>query len=202
MLVDFTGGRNHTKAGKVEEEVRDMDEEVLCLVAGDLETELLPRLMGRVFHVTPRKTYPGIVSDGWVKSNQTGCLGFASSQSNVSYFRTRGCVSLIDLRTTTQKQVNDALDKYHFLNPFSSPKDNPAFLFLRESEFCFEQLIPWSDASPTDMVIPYVEAGYRDRIPLSLVERVLLLEITYPPTIWDRFDALLASNEAEKGDNL
>jgi hypothetical protein len=176
-----------------------MDEEVLCLVAGDLETELLPRLMGRVFHVTPRKTYPGIVSDGWIKSNQTGCLGFTSSQSNVSYFRTRGCVSLIDLRTTTQKQVNDALLKYDFLNPFSSPKDNPAFLLLKESKFCFEQLISWSNASLGDMVVPYVEAGYRDRIPLSLVERVLLLDIENTATNWDAFDAPLASNEAEKG---
>jgi hypothetical protein len=183
-----------------------MDEESLSLSAGDLEAELLPRLMGRVFHVTPRTTYPGIVSDGSIKSNQTGCLGFTTSQSEVSYFRTRGCVSLIDLRTTTQEQVNDTLLRYYFLNPFSSPEDNPAFLLLKESESCFEQLIPWSDASVGDMVVPYVEAGYRERIPLSLVERVLLLEITYPLTVWDRFDALLASNvnqdnEDEKGDS-
>jgi hypothetical protein len=158
-----------------------MNEELLFLAADVLRAEVLPRLVGRVFHVTTRDAYARIRSDGAIKPNRNGELGFTFGQSEFSYFRNRGCVSLFDLRTATPEQVEDSLWKYYFLNP-SFSENRPVFLLLTDS--CFDDLIPWSRANAEvgyrEMFIPYVEAGYPGEIPLSLVERALLLEVAYP----------------------
>ncbi len=155
-----------------------MDEESLVIAAESLRTDLLPRLVGRVFHVTTREAYVRVRSDGVIKSNQSGELGFTFGQSRFSYFRKRGCVSVFDLRTATPEQIDDSLHKYYFLNPPFS-KNRPVFLLLADA--CSEQLLPWSQSIPEEgaraMVIPYVEAGYPGEIPLSLVQCALLLEV-------------------------
>ena len=145
----------------------------------ELRSVVLPRLIGRVFHVTTRAGYAGISRDGLIKSNQDAVLPFSYPQSEASYFRKRGCVCLFDLRSATADQIDEALQKFYFLDPSSEDKP-PVFLFLNHS--CYERLIPWSVSFPDEgyraMVIPYVEAGYSGDIPLSLIDSVLSLQIT------------------------
>jgi len=98
-------------------------------------------------------------------------------QSENSYFRNKGCVSVFDLRTSTADQVDEALLKYYFLNPF--PDNRPVFLILSRS--CYGGLIPWSTsiakAGCRAMVIPHVEAGYPSEIPLSLIDSALFVTV-------------------------
>ena len=176
-----------------------MDEESLIIAAAALPTQLLPRLLRRVFHVTPRETYARILSDGAIRSNQSGELGFSFPQSEVSYFRKRGCVCVLDLRVSPQ-QVDDALGKWYFLNPFP-PKNRLAFLLLKDG--CYGELVSRSYTQGKvdwrEFSVPYVEAGFPAEIPLSFVERVLLVDIEIPPEencdgCIARLCALLAKN--------
>jgi len=68
--------------------------------------DLLPRLKGRVFHVTRRSVLDQIHKDGYILANQQGQreTAFGSSQS---YFRKRGCVSLFDYRSASDKEIYD-----------------------------------------------------------------------------------------------
>jgi hypothetical protein len=153
-----------------------MNEESLVLPLAALESELLPRLLGRVFHVTTREAYPRILLDRLIKSDKAGDFSFTWETSEFSYFRKRGCVCVFDLRSATREQVNEALPKCNFLN-------KEVFLLLKES--CHERLIPWtvanSDVGFREMYVPYVEAGYPDAISLDDVEHVLQVEIEVPP---------------------
>jgi hypothetical protein len=149
-----------------------------------LRIELLSRLIGRVFHVTTRRAYAGIRRHGSIRSNQDGKLPFVYSQSEASYFRKRGCVSVFDLRAATTEQINEALGKYYFLDPFPD-NDRPTFLILGQS--CYERLISWRAAFDEEghgaMVVPCVEAGYPSEIPLSLIDSALLVTIKREPRL-------------------
>jgi hypothetical protein len=109
----------------------------------------------------------------------SGELGFTFPQSEISYYRKRRCVCVFDLRTATLEQIEDALGKFYFLDPFSSlGKGDPVFLLLNDA--CFEKLIPWTEAQKegySSMWIPYVEAGYPGAVPWNSIARVLLVEV-------------------------
>jgi hypothetical protein len=151
--------------------------EVFRIPEAELKARLLPRLMGQVFHVTTRRAWASIQQDGSIKPNPDGERPFTYPQSAVSYFQKKGCVCLFDLRTATVEQVEEALPKYYFLNPFSD--NRPVFLILNQAGY--GRLIPWSVSIPEEgcraMVIPHVEAGYPSEIPLSLIESVLIVAV-------------------------
>lgn len=156
-----------------------VDEQLLSVHERSLRTKLLPLLVERVFHVTSQTAYTQILADGMIRSNKNQDFEFTFGQSENSYFRKRGCVSVFDLRSVTPSQLEDALSKYYFLNP-SFVANHPVFLFLNQS-WC-EQLIPWSkrkdEEAFQEMVIPYVEAGYPGDIPLSIIAGVLRVNIS------------------------
>jgi hypothetical protein len=155
-----------------------MDEESLILPLDALESQLLPRLVGRVFHVTTPEAYTRILSDRFIKSNKAGDFPFTWEKSESSYFRKRGCVCVFDLRSATREQVNDGLLK-------CPPWSNNQVVFLLLKESCYQRLIPWtiakSDVGFREMYVPYVEVGYPDAISLDDVERVLLVDVEEPP---------------------
>lgn len=144
----------------------------------DLKDVLLPRLHGRVFHVTTLSAYASIISDRAIKSNQDAQYPFTYGQSKNSFFRNRGCVSFFDLREVSPEQMQETLGKYYFLNP-PFTEGRPIYLFL--NSLCFPQLLSWSlwkkQEAYREMVIPYVEAGFPDQVPLSLVDEVLRVNI-------------------------
>ena len=105
-----------------------MQIERLLIDGTRLEQDLLPRLVGKVFHVTTADSFRDICDDGYVRSNQDGRLSFTFPQSRISYARSRGYVSLTDLRDRSAEQVEWSLVKFYFLNPRSS--NDPVFLIL------------------------------------------------------------------------
>ena len=151
------------------------------LSARDLERCLLPMLAGRVFHVTSRVAYQGICRDSLIKSNRDAGSPFSSSQSEISCFRRMGHVSVCDLRSATSEEVETGLHNYNFLNP---PNADNAPVFLILSEAAVVSLVSWKactyDGPYGTMVVPHIEAGYPDSIPLSLIDQVIM--VTVEPT--------------------
>jgi len=139
---------------------------------------ILPILRGNVFHLTNRSGFKGIIKDGLIRNNKNGELPYTYPQSARSYARTRGCVSLFDLRTTSDDQLETALNNYYFLNP-SFSENHPTFLILSAS--LYPALIPWTQARNEDAwreaFIPHVEAFHQGDIPSSNISRVVSVKI-------------------------
>ena len=108
-----------------------------------LQDFLLPILRGNVFHLTNRSALKGITKDGLIRSNKNGESSYTYPQSARSYARTRGYVSLFDLRNTSNDQLETGLSNFYFLNP-PFVDNNPFFLIL--SPFLHPALIPWTQA--------------------------------------------------------
>jgi hypothetical protein len=142
-----------------------------------LRSSLLPILHGTVFHVTNRTGFDGIIRDGLVRHNHEGNFPYSFPQSTRSYAKARSYVSLFDLRTVSDDQIDRALDDFYFLSPFRGK--NTIFLFISES--LYPALIPWTRARDEDawkeMFIPHVEAFHPGDIPISHISRVLSANI-------------------------
>jgi hypothetical protein len=162
-----------------------MTETRLCLRRDALRGELLPKLLGRVFHVTSVCSYASILQDREIRVSDGSIL--TTTQSKISYFRTRGCVCLFDLRNVPEDELEWALMKYYFLNPLHT-ENRPVFLFLNPIHW--DQLIPWTvskeDEGLKAMVIPHVEAGHKGSIPLSWIESALFVEVEDTGAGFDR----------------
>jgi hypothetical protein len=155
--------------------------------------ELLPLLRGRVFHTTTAAAYAGILSDCFIGSNKDGKYPAAYPQSENSFFRKRGCVSMIDLRAATDKQIELGDMQYRFLSPSSSRE---AFLlFLKPS--CHDSLIPEGAAEGDySTFVEHVEAGYPDFIPISCIEEAWEITFEKPDrTLIDELDDIVAGRK-------
>src|ERR1700732_4936864 len=80
----------------------------------ELESKLLPVLRNQVFHATTPDGYVGVLRDGFIASNVDRKFPMTCSQSEASYFRKKGCISLVDLRDISGTDLADALLKYNF----------------------------------------------------------------------------------------
>ena len=161
------------------------------------KTELFPLLHGRVFHATTATAYASILSDGYVSSNTDSRYQYAYPQSGNSYFRKNGYVSVIDLRTATDEQIEDGDMRYRFLSPSSSSRPT-VLLFLKPH--CYDKLVGW-EASKLEglktMIVPYVESGFPEAIHVDCIEEAWEVDIE-PPSL-NSFDALIASlDEADE----
>jgi hypothetical protein len=157
---------------------RIVETQSLTLEASELHERMLPLLRGEVFHVTTIAAAAGAATEGSIRANSDGEFPFPFAQSANSYFRRRGCVSVFDLRDVADEQLNETLEKYYFLNP-SFTSNRPVFFLL--SSIFHQRLIPWTEWRASrdfgQMIIPYVEAGFPDSIPLAAVARVVHLEV-------------------------
>lgn len=146
--------------------------EALTVRGSDLKPEVLPRLIGTVFHVTSSGALNGIRASGLISSNQDGSFEFTFPQSRTCYGRQHGYVCLFDLRDVQEDAVNDALMKFYFLKPTAA---DPVFLFLDQCEY--PRLVPWTEAPMGDMVIPYVETWYPGDIPVAALTHALVVTV-------------------------
>ena len=158
--------------------------EQLSLSHARLKESLLPVLRGNVFHVTTRAGFLGITKDGFIRNNKNGLYTYSFPQSNRSYARNRGWVSLFDLRTLSEDQVERALENFYFLNP-PYTENNPFFLFLSES--LHHKLVPWTHARDEqawqEMFIPIVEGFYPEDIPITCISRVVAVRVKQAKTM-------------------
>lgn len=99
-----------------------------------------------------------------------------------SFFRGIGCVSLCDLRSVKDEELETALDRYFFLDPRSGDSD-PAFLILDPSATA--RIITYKQAMArgaiSKMIVPYIEAGYQGDLPLGLIREILMVEVDRLP---------------------
>jgi hypothetical protein len=146
----------------------------LRLDANELETRLLPKLLGRVSHVTSLSAMSEILRDSALRPGRESALGYGATSS--SYFRSRGCLSLTDLRSVSREQLDFSLSQYYFLNPPLPQRDAPVFFVFHQDVYA--DLIPWTafkSRLPNDgvRVVAHTEAGYPRDIPLSLVDEII-----------------------------
>jgi hypothetical protein len=143
--------------------------------------QLLPRLIGRVFHVTRLSLLERIVETGAILTNTNGNLDSTFGYPN-SFFRRRGCVSLFDYRFASSEQVDTSISK---CSPFHVPDSNDELAYLFLSSSTYDRLILWTkwkeEQAWSDMIVPYVESGHQGSIPLTSIEEVFKVTIEYPP---------------------
>jgi hypothetical protein len=139
---------------------------------------LLPILRGNVFHLTTAAGLRGIKKDGLIRNNKSGKFPYNYPQSARSYARNRGYISLFDLRTSSDDQIETGLSNFNFLNP-PFVHNNPVFLFISPS--AYPALILWTQATNeeawSEMFIPHIEAFYPRDIPISDVSRVISVKV-------------------------
>jgi hypothetical protein len=138
-------------------------------------------LRGHAFHVTTPEGYAGIVRDGLIGSNANGQYPLSHTQSNVSYFRKRDHVSIVDLREISDENLIWAMRKYYFLDIF--PNHKSVFLILKPE--CYGKLVPWTvskeDEPLTAMIVPHLEAGFEHSIPVEYVDKAIFVEVEVTP---------------------
>lgn len=152
----------------------------LHLHRDQLYDQLLPRLVGRVFHVTCLNRLEQILASGKIRSNRDGQFPTAFGSTN-SFFGKRGCISVFDYRSASQKQIEESICK---CSPFHVPSCDHKLAYVFLSPADYDRLIPWTswkqEQAWSDKIVPYVEAGYPDFIPITSIEEVLRVIIDYP----------------------
>lgn len=178
-------------------------EELLQLRVDELRERLYPHLAGKVFHVTTEQAAVSILADGFIRNNRDARFVFTFDQSQVSFFRALGCVSVFDLRAATDDQVEEVMGKYNFLNP-AFCANRPVFMIL--SKNLHNSLLPWTKWNKTrnqlEMVIPRVEAGFPGDVPVDRIEALIRVQVDDPgplPGTWLHL-AWMATRDEEEGD--
>ena len=147
----------------------------------ELRTILLDRLRGNVFHVTTQDAWPRIRSTDSVLSNPPDHPSIKRWEYN-AYFRQKSHVSLCDLRSVQESDLNMALKRYFFLDPRSGCPE-PVFLILSSS--AVNRIVTYNEAiddatKAGQMIVPFVEAGYPGDLPLAEITDVLIVDIDRP----------------------
>ena len=148
----------------------------LRLTERDLVERLLPLVDGRVFHVSDRSHLPAILASGAITPNLDSTLSTTFGHSKNSYFRKRGCVSLFDLRGA--RPTDDVLWK---CSPFHLSRASHGLAILILATVACQNLMSWeawrSEQAWTEMIVPYVESGYKGPIPLSFIDELIEVDV-------------------------
>ena len=146
----------------------------------DLREKLLPRLRERVFHVTTQEAWPCIERSGQVLVSPPDSV----TRWENAGLRCIGHVSLCDLRSLEEKDLEHGLDKYHFLDPRRNSR-GPVFLFLRRR--AIQDIVPYQQLrdkvnSLEKLIVPFIEAGYPCDLSLAKIADVLVVDVLRSPT--------------------
>jgi hypothetical protein len=162
--------------------------ETLRCNTAELKEQMLPRLAGNVFHVTTGTGFCGIRKCRAISPNVDGRYPACSSQSENSYGRSIGSVCLMDLRCADDHTIADALDRFYFLDPFTTSRVN-VFLLLRQE--VHSDLIPNKDGrgqAQGRVIVPRVEVWYpRGCLPISAISLAIKVHLKRPGK-WDHID--------------
>jgi hypothetical protein len=103
--------------------------------------------------------------------------------SKNAFFRNRNCVSLFDYRLDPTDEIKGFRQRCYPFRPACPPNGAVAILILQAS--AYDSLIPWTrckeENALSEMVVPYVEAGYPGSLALRLVAEIMSVEITEDP---------------------
>lgn len=146
----------------------------------DLREKLLPKLRERVFHVTTREAWPCIERSGRVLVSPPDCV----TRWENAGLRCIGHVSLCNLRSLEEEDLEHGLQKYHFLDPRRNSR-GPVFLFLRrraiEDIGTYRQLKDKVN-NLGKLIVPFIEAGYPGDLSLTKIADVLVVDVLRSPT--------------------
>ena len=146
----------------------------------DLREKFLPKLRERVFHVTTQEAWPRIERSGRVLVSPPD---WVTRWENAG-LRSIGYVSLCDLRSLDEEDLEHGLQKYHFLDPRRNSR-GPVFLFLErraiENIATYQQLKDKVN-SLGKLIVPFIEAGYPGDLSLARIADVLLVDVLRSPT--------------------
>ena len=139
--------------------------------------DVLPAVEGRVFHATSEENMGSIIQSGGLIPNLD--LEFSSSFGKIpnGYFRTRGCVSFFDYRRYGTPQWEEHAYKCF---PTQNLRQGETMCLLFLHERIFGDLIPWTawkdEKAWCDRVVPWVESGYKGKVPLDCISELLVVE--------------------------
>jgi len=146
--------------------------------------DILSLLQGRIFHVTKHAYLSSILADGEIKTNTDGSLPTTFGSSSNAFFRKRGCVALFDYRPEPTEEMMFYRRKCWPFMPARGCDDGIAILILKAEAHA--AVIPWTrwkeEGDAKEMVVPFVEVGYRGPISVELVDEVLCLKLEEDPT--------------------
>lgn len=174
-----------------------MTETFLTLHEAELQDRLLPRLRGRVFHVTCAANRDSIAAAGAILPNLDYRLPSSFGASREGFFRLRGCVSVFDYRQVSDERLEDSLWRCSPWNAVRRCQYQLAVYFLApEACAVLESWHLWGQQEAwRQMVVPHVEAGHPGPISLNAVDELLQVMIEPHPIGWH--EAILLSLESE-----
>jgi hypothetical protein len=150
--------------------------------ASDLEHTLLPLLRGQVFHMTNEEKFSDICRSGRIYSQEQPRFVFAPGQTETTYGRKRGWVSLFDFNDKRDKDIKEALVRHWFFRTVRNA-DAHAYLILAESAYPY--LISWKQAfrevGNKEFFIPFVETWYPGDMPVELVSDCFVVTVHRSP---------------------
>ncbi len=140
----------------------------------------------RIFHITRRKHYLSILSDGFIKAGKNLERNWGAS----SFFMNSGCVSVINNKASYRidmPEVDASLHRSKF--DFSSASfvsgaygSDPVYLILKDDTET--ELVSWKRCKEQhrlrETVVPYYEAGYPGDVLLEKVDCALLIDLAVP----------------------
>ena len=133
-------------------------------------------LLGRVFHVSPIANLASIEGSGSIDPSCPGVEGFGSTNG---FFKSRGCVSLFDLRDPSPEHLELYLWRCHPLQPAMTRDLDVAIFFLDKS--AHEALVSWrlwkEEKAYMQRVVPYLEAGFPGPLSLERINQLLLIKL-------------------------
>jgi hypothetical protein len=136
------------------------------------------QLEGHVFHVTRLAYLQSIIECGEIRPNADGELPTTFGSAKNSFFRNRNCVSLFDYRLAPTGEIKDFRLRCYPFTP-ARPPNGPIAILILDPEVC-SVLIPWTkwkeEKAWSEMIVPYIEAGYPGPLPFRLVEDIISLE--------------------------
>lgn len=148
----------------------------------DVVQVLFPLLCGRVFHVTTEKKFTDICRSGWIYSKEQTQFVLTPGQSETTYGRKRGWVSLYDLSYTEHTDIKEALIRYWFFRTLRAGRTD---VYLMIAKSAWSSLVSWKcasrDVGGQEFFVPFVEAWYPGDIPLQLVNESLMVSV-HPPS--------------------
>lgn len=169
-----------------------MRDSEIDLEYGRVREHLMPRLLGRVFHVTCLARLPDILAAGAIAPNPDGERAGAFPSADQSLCRRRGAVSMFDYRHANAEQLALSLDACAPDLPVRACAFAIAVLFLAPNAYA--SLDAWDALPAADrgrwMLVPFVEACHPGPGPVEHLDEILRVRVA-PPLSHPFLDALV-----------
>jgi hypothetical protein len=148
-------------------------------ISDENHSEFFTRLLGKAFHVTKGANYLGILSAGCISHNLNGIYESSFGSSLNSFFRNSGCVSVFDYRNVPQDKFDQYAGRCH---PLTAARENGIMVVFVLGEEAADKLVSWeswdAEKTPSEMIVPYIEARYKGSLALADVETIFVVHVT------------------------